>query len=257
MGKGVGAGCVDESFFRRISAPASSGAEQACPAGIRVGLPPRAEDLDPSLGRLADGRGAGLQANTDNALYSGLDESLAERWLQDFHAGRRPVLEQCYRELYGTVQRAVGRVLSGADQETVIHEVFYRLISREDLRRNFQGGSLKAWIATVAYHQALEYVRRQQREQGALEQVWDLGQSEAQEAPEVSAECEARLLVERFQRECLPAKWHAVFEARFLRQLPQRDAARELGIHRTTLAYQEMRIRSLLRGFLLREGGTP
>jgi RNA polymerase sigma-70 factor (ECF subfamily) len=225
--------------------------------GLGVGLPLEAQDLDPSLGRLADGRGAGLQANTDNALYSGLDESLADRWLQDFHAGRRPVLEQCYRELYGTVQRAVGRVLSGADQETVIHEVFYRLISREELRRNFQGGSLKAWIATVAYHQALEYVRRQQREQGALEQAWDLGQSEAQEAPELASECEARLLVERFRRECLPAKWQGVFEARFLRQLPQRDAARELGLHRTTLAYQELRIRSLLKRFLLSEGSTP
>jgi RNA polymerase sigma-70 factor (ECF subfamily) len=198
-----------------------------------------------------------LQANTDNALCTGLDESLADRWLQDFHLGRRSVLEQCYRDLYATVQRAVGRVLSGADQETVIHEVFYRLISREDLRRNFQGGSLKAWIATVAYHQALEYVRRQEREQGALEQAWDLGQSEVQDAPELSAECEARLLVERFRRECLPEKWQGVFEARFLRQLPQRDAARELGMHRTTLAYQELRIRSMLKRFLLSEGSTP
>ncbi len=195
-----------------------------------------------------------MQANTDNALYTGLDETLADRWLQDFHVGRKPVLEQCYRELYPTVQRAVGRVLAGADQETVIHEVFYRLISREELRRNFQGGSLKAWIATVAYHLAIEYVRRQQREQGALAQAQELGGDEAQEATEASAECEARILVERFRRECLPAKWQGVFEARFLRQLPQRDAARELGIHRTTLAYQEMRIRSLLRRFLLSEG---
>lgn len=198
-----------------------------------------------------------MQADTDNALCSGLGETLADRWLQDFHAGRRPVLEQCYRELYATVQRAVGRVLSGADQETVTHEVFYRLISREELRRNFQGGSLKAWIATVAYHLALESVRRQQREQGALEQARELGGDEAQEATELSAECEARQLVELFRRECLPAKWQGVFEARFLRQLPQRDAARELGIHRTTLAYQELRIRSLLRRFLLSEGSTP
>lgn len=198
-----------------------------------------------------------MQADTDNALCTGLGVGDADRWLLDFHEGRRLVLEQCYRELYPTVQRAVGRVLSGADQETVIHEVFYRLISREELRRGFRGGSLKAWIATVAYHLALEYVRRQQREQGALEQAEGMSGGETAETREVSAACEARLLVERFQRECLPAKWHAVFEARFLRQLPQRDAARELGIHRTTLAYQEMRIRSLLRGFLLREGGTP
>jgi hypothetical protein len=77
-----------------------------------------------------------LQANTDNALCSGLDDALADRWLQDFHADRRPVLE------------------------------------------------------------------------------------------------------------CLPAKWQGVFEARFLRQHPQREAGRELGIH------------PLLRRFLLSEGST-
>jgi RNA polymerase sigma-70 factor (ECF subfamily) len=195
-----------------------------------------------------------VQANIEDALCSGLDEASTDRWLLDFHAGRRAVLEQCYRELYGTVQRAVGRVLTGADQETVIHEVFYRLISREELRRSFRGGSLKAWIATVAYHQALEYVRRQQREQGALEKARDFGGEEANLVEESSSESEARILVERFRRECLPEKWHAVFEARFLRQLPQREAAKELGMHRTTLAYQELRIRSLLRRFLLSEG---
>jgi RNA polymerase sigma-70 factor (ECF subfamily) len=198
-----------------------------------------------------------VQANTDSVLGSELRENAAERWLHDFHSGYRPVLEQCYRDLYGTVLRAVGRVLSGADQETVIHEVFYRLISREDLRRSFRGGSLKAWIATVAYHQALEYLRRQKREQGALEQARELGGDGSAEAEEIASECEARLLVERFRREHLPETWQGVFEARFMRQLPQREAAKELGIHRTTLAYQEMRIRALLRRFLLREGSTP
>jgi RNA polymerase sigma-70 factor (ECF subfamily) len=198
-----------------------------------------------------------VQANIDDTLYPGLGADGTDRWLVDFHAGNRPVLERCYRELYPTVQRAVGRVLTSADQETVIHEVFYRLISREELRRSFRGGSLKAWLGTVAYHQALEYVRRQQREQGAIEQARELGAGEGEAAEASTAETEARMLVERFRRECLPEKWHAVFEVRFLRQLPQREAARELGIHRTTLAYQEMRIRALLRRFLLREGSTP
>ncbi len=194
-----------------------------------------------------------MRVETDGALGLGLGTSGTERWLADFHAGHRPVLEQVYRDHYATVHRAVGRVLSGADQETVIHETFYRLLSRAELRRNFQGGSLKAWLATVAHHLALEYARRQQRERGALEEARE---REAPEEPvaEVEGPSEARLLIERFQRECLPAKWHAVFEARFLRQLSQRDAARELGMHRTTLAYQELRIRALLRRFLLREG---
>ena len=43
----------------------------------------------------------------------------------------------------------------------------------------------------------------------------------------------------------------SVFEARFVRQLTQREAASTLGISRTTLAYQEHRIRKLLRKHLL------
>lgn len=59
------------------------------------------------------------------------------------------------------------------------------------------------------------------------------------------------MLVERFQREVLPPKYRALFDARFLRQLPQREAARELGIERSTLAYQEQRVRELLESFFL------
>ena len=40
--------------------------------------------------------------------------------------------------------------------------------------------------------------------------------------------------------------------ARFLEQLDQRQAARKVGISRTTLVYQEARIRRLLRRFLRR-----
>ena len=65
---------------------------------------------------------------------------------------------------------------------------------------------------------------------------------------------EARLLVDRFRREVLPAKWARVFEARFVSGLDQRSAAAQVGISRTTLAYQEIQIRRLLRRFLLGRG---
>ena len=42
-----------------------------------------------------------------------------------------------------------------------------------------------------------------------------------------------------------------------MKQLSQREAAAELSISRTTLAYQEMRIRSLLKSWLLRLEETP
>jgi RNA polymerase sigma-70 factor (ECF subfamily) len=68
----------------------------------------------------------------------------------------------------------------------------------------------------------------------------------------VDDELDAKVLVERFRRDCLPQEWAGVFDARFLRQVPQREAARELGIRRTTLAYRELRIRRLLSRFLFR-----
>src|SRR5437868_4527758 len=46
-------------------------------------------------------------------------------WLDEFHAGDPAVMRQCYVEHFAAVDRAVGRILQGADKETVVHEVFY------------------------------------------------------------------------------------------------------------------------------------
>ena len=69
-----------------------------------------------------------------------------------------------------------------------------------------------------------------------------------------SPDVEEKLLVEAFCKMHVEPEWLPVFEARFLRQLSQEEAAKELGIRRTTLAYRELRIRHRLRRFLLREG---
>jgi RNA polymerase sigma-70 factor (ECF subfamily) len=52
----------------------------------------------------------------------------------------------------------------------------------------------------------------------------------------------------------LPKKWERVFVARFLEQQDQPTAARSLGIPRTTLAYQEYRIRKRLRKYMMSPG---
>jgi RNA polymerase sigma-70 factor (ECF subfamily) len=57
--------------------------------------------------------------------------------------------------------------------------------------------------------------------------------------------------VERFRAEVVPARYRALFEVRFLGQLAQREAADKLGMSRSTLAYQEERVRDLLKAFLL------
>jgi len=171
------------------------------------------------------------------------------RFLERFHAGEKRALEECYRENYEAVAASVGRILNGADRENVIHEVFYRLISSEELRRRFRGGSLGAWLTTVAKNEAIDYVRKHSRERrlGAD----DIATAESQTGPAFDSEVDARMLIERFRKEALPPAWAGVFETRFMLGLDQREAARRLGISRTTLAYREMRIRASLEKFVL------
>jgi RNA polymerase sigma-70 factor, ECF subfamily len=169
-------------------------------------------------------------------------------WLERFHAGERSLIEACYREHVGRVLASASRVLGSVDAETVTHEVFYRLLSDVDLRASYRGGNLGAWLSQVASHAAIDNLRRRKREIGPVDEHHDASSVDDSRFDE---EVEAKLLIERFCREVLPAKWHAVFKTRFLRQLPQREAAHELGMQRTTLVYQEKRIRELLEQFLL------
>jgi RNA polymerase sigma-70 factor (ECF subfamily) len=169
-------------------------------------------------------------------------------WLAAFHAGERSVLEACYREHFTRVERSVGEVLAGADRETVIHEVFLRLLSNATLRENFQGGSLAAWIGTVARNHAIDFARRAGRESPVDPDV--VAHLVDATAP-AESDVDAKLLVERFRREVLPAALDSVFETRFLAGLSQREAAAKLGIRRTTLAYREIKVRSLLKRYLL------
>jgi RNA polymerase sigma-70 factor (ECF subfamily) len=173
-----------------------------------------------------------------------------QAWLERFRAGDRRALEECYRDYYGQAVRATS-MLRGADQETVIHEVFYRLLHSAELRRSFEGGSFGAWLHTLARNQAIDFLRRAKRDV-PLEEGQVAGEERGGARPDLEADLDARRLVERFKREVLPPAWAPVFEKRFLQQLDQREAAAQLGISRTTLAYRELRIRALLKRFLLR-----
>jgi RNA polymerase sigma-70 factor (ECF subfamily) len=172
----------------------------------------------------------------------------ADAEIAAFHAGERAALERCYRDHFDAALRAASRVLAPVDAETVTHEVFHRLLSSAEMRASFKGGDLGAWLARVTTNLAIDYRRRHARE----EELPDALAAPATGGEEEEAAL-ARLLVERFKTEVLPHKWHPLFEARFLRQLSQRDAANELGMRRTTLLYQEHQIRKLLRRFVLQE----
>jgi RNA polymerase sigma-70 factor (ECF subfamily) len=166
--------------------------------------------------------------------------------LSAFHRGERGVLERCYRAHFRDVERAAGAVLRGvADRENVVHEVFSRLLSDEALRRNFTGGSMAAWLHTVARHQALDYARKYARDVPPTAEVED-----ASRVLHLEDQLAARDVLRRFSA-AVPAKWQPVFEACFVRRLDQRSAAVELGLSRTTLAYQWLRVKWLLDRFVL------
>ena len=174
-----------------------------------------------------------------------LDDASA---LARFHAGERDFIGLLYRETYETVDVTVGRVLRGADRDTVVHDLYFRLLSKSELRQNFSGGSMRAWLATLAHNLAVDFWRRHRRETGL----------ENGEAPplvdpmsrRMEERAELNLFVERFRRDGLPTKLWPLFQVRFVEQLDQREAARRLGIPRTTLAYRELQVKRLLRAFL-------
>jgi len=117
----------------------------------------------------------------------GLEEELGQAeddWLRAFHAGQRDCLERCYREQWPTVERAVATIIAtGADRETLVHEVFFRLLNEESLRRGFHGGSFSAWLRVVARNQAIDYARRRRLEVQIPNDAHTLNDSAAGGAP--------------------------------------------------------------------------
>lgn len=171
--------------------------------------------------------------------------------LELFHSGDRRTMAACYEQHFDDVWQAVSSVLQGADRDTVVHEVFFALLENKDLRSSFQGGSLGAWLRVVARNRAVDHHRRfVARERPLSPNEEEPSASDASLVQDrVSAQLDARNFLEKITA-AVPAKWAKVFEARFVAQLSQRDAAARLNMHRTTLAYQELQLRRLLRRLL-------
>ena len=169
-------------------------------------------------------------------------------WIERFHSGRRETMEECYREHFSDVEKSASRMLSGVDLENVVHEVFAKILTNKQTRLSFKGGSFQSWLSTVARNQAIDYLKRNHREHPVEPRIAEqLAESACQENRE---DIELKRVIERFRSEKVPEKWLPVFDARFVKRLTQREAAKELGISRTTLAYREGRIRQRLRRFI-------
>lgn len=177
------------------------------------------------------------------------NEERCSKWIARFHAGDRRVIEQCYRENFSQVMDAVGRLLSGADQETVVHDVFCKLLDNADARAQFGGGNFTAWLRTIARNRAIDYVRRHGRET-SVEPDTVVRLAGSQE------HCDSRLelttLLARFVRDHVPKRLVPLFRSRFIEQRSQQETADAIGLPRTTVAYHEMRLRKQLRRFVLR-----
>jgi RNA polymerase sigma-70 factor (ECF subfamily) len=169
-------------------------------------------------------------------------------WIEGFHAGRREIMEECYRTHFSDVEKSVSRMLSGVDLENVVHEVFAKILANKKTRLSFKEGSFPSWLSAVARNLAVDYIKRNQKEHPVEPRIAEKLAENAQQ--ENAEDIELKRVIERFRGEKVPEKWLPVFDARFIRRLTQREAAKELGISRTTLAYREGRIRKRLRRFI-------
>ncbi len=168
-----------------------------------------------------------------------------DEWLTRFHEGDPATIGECYRDHFDAIYRTVGWILTGADRENVVHELFERILSSGRLRRGFTGGHLRAWLCTVARNQAIAYARRSGREYPLPpEDVMAMADRETDD------DAEYLVLVDKLAN-ALPPNLRGVFEVRFVQRMSQREAAKRLGIARSTLIYREYMVRSRLKKLLL------
>jgi RNA polymerase sigma-70 factor (ECF subfamily) len=168
-------------------------------------------------------------------------------WEARFLRGDNDVIEDVYRQTFEAVRRAAGRVLrEPADRDAVVHEVYAQLVSSRRLRQSYQGGAIGGWLAVIARHRALDFVRRESRltDLSALDEMPTAGDPLA----------DFRRELQRFADRLDPQR-RRVLELRFLAGMTQVEAAAQLGIPRSTLEDREREIKTMLQQHLLDE--TP
>jgi RNA polymerase sigma factor (sigma-70 family) len=166
--------------------------------------------------------------------------------LAAFHAGREGAIREIYLEHGAALLREARRCAGPAEAEAVVHDVFVELLRNRELRAQFIGGALLAWLRQIARLKALEYLRRTRRKP-PLDQPPNARSGEE--------DLEARELLARFQAACVPEAQQRFFGLRFLARQTQVEIAAQLGIPRSTLEGWEHRLIEKLRSFVLE--GSP
>ena len=177
--------------------------------------------------------------------------------LVGFYAGDRELLTHVYRSYVAMVERAVTRYCRGVDAEGIVHEVFLSLVEKPEVRKQFTGGNMGAWLATMASRRALDYLRRNRRWmllndprslEGLLEPIQEeeslLAKDQTQRLQEALALFSTTVLPE------LKEELVQVYELRFQERLSQVEAAERLRLPRSTFIDRETRLMKKLGRFL-------
>lgn len=174
---------------------------------------------------------------------------LQEMDLESFYAGETSVLADVYRRNVARVERAVSRYCRGVDAENVIHDVFLSIIEKPDIRRQYKGGDIGAWLSTMAMKRAIDYLRSKRRWtlldehtsiEGSMEPIDEEGSILHRDQRERLQEALAS-----FAEEVLPTldeNLARIYELRIQEQHTPAEAVQALGIPRTTFISREQKL---------------
>jgi RNA polymerase sigma factor (sigma-70 family) len=187
---------------------------------------------------------AGDRAPGDKAAGSDAGADDADPDLESFWRGDEVTIEAVYRSYARRLFGAARAVVGDAEAESMVHEVFVELIRNPELRARFTGGSLGAWLGSIARLKSLEHLRRTGRSPPREDRAADPSSS----SPE--PRLEARDLLLRFCEAHVAPEQAEFFRRRFLDGRTQVEAAAALGIPRSTLEGWEHRLSERLRRFI-------
>jgi RNA polymerase sigma factor (sigma-70 family) len=175
---------------------------------------------------------------------SGVADAISEPQIDiaAFRAGHEAAIRKVYVAHAPTLMSDMRRHTGPAEAEAVVHDVFLELLQNPQLRAQFTGGVLLAWLRQIARLKALEHLRRA-RQPTPIDRAEPVLSNEA--------DLEARDVVARFIAACVPEEQKPFFGMRFLNRQTQVEIAIHLGIPRSTLEGWEHRLIEKFRAFVL------
>jgi RNA polymerase sigma-70 factor (ECF subfamily) len=165
--------------------------------------------------------------------------------LKAFREGDREAMEKVYWAYIGRVGRFVAVHVRRSDVEDVVQDVFIRAFNAQ-ARLSYDGlRDYGPWLVTIARNIVIDRARRDGRE--VLKEEISVDEP-AEEPAEASSWADPAVMrvVDSYVA-ALPTPLREVHEYRYVRCLPQREAAAQLGITRQQLRTREDHLRQGLR----------